>query len=65
MAIKAIMSKKINFCACERAGVLLSGISVVMCRYAIVRRELLSSIIQESCLPVSQSNKDGLGGRQK
>lgn len=44
------MSKKINSCACERAGVLLSGINVMMCRYAVVRRELLSSIIWESCL---------------
>lgn len=59
------MSKKINSCACERAGVLLSSINVMMCRYAIVRRELLSSIIRESCLSFSGSSEEGLGGRQR
>lgn len=58
------MSKKINSRACERAGVLLSGINVMMCRYAVVRRKLLSSIIQESCLPFSGGSEEGLGGRQ-
>lgn len=60
------MSKKINSGACERAGVVLSGINVMMCRYAVVRRELLSSIIQESYLPLfSGGSERGLGGRQR
>lgn len=58
------MSKKINFHACERAAVLLRSITVMMCRYAVVRTELLCSIIQERCLPFPGSSKEGLGDKQ-
>lgn len=59
------MSKKINSHVCERAGVLLSGINVMMCRYAVVRRELLSTIVLESCVLFSGGSEEGLGGRQR
>lgn len=65
------MSKRINSSDCERAGVLLSSFSlsslssVMMCRYAVVTRELLSTIILESCLLFSEGSEEGLGGRQR
>lgn len=31
-------------------GGLLSGISVMMCRYAVVKRELVGTTVPESCL---------------
>lgn len=42
------MSAKINSGARERAVVLVRGISVMMCRYAVVRREQLLSITRLS-----------------
>lgn len=43
----------------------MSSINVMMCRYAVVKRELLSTIILESCLLFSEGSEEGLGGRQR
>lgn len=59
------MSKKINSGVCERAGVPLSGIGVMMCRYAVARRELLSGVALESWALISGGSEEGLGGRQR
>lgn len=43
----------------------MSGINVMMCRYAVVSRELLGTIVLESCVLFSGGNEEGLGGRQR
>lgn len=54
---KAIMSKK--------KDKLWWLSAVMMCRYSAVSREPLASITRESCLPVSGSTVEVLGGRQR
>lgn len=43
----------------------MSGISVMMCRYAVARRELLSGVTLESWALTSGGSEEGLGGRQR
>lgn len=43
----------------------MSGINVMMCRYAVVRSELLSTITLGSCLLFSGGSEEGLGDRQR
>lgn len=43
----------------------MSALRVMMCRYAVVKRELVGTTALESCLLFSGGSKEGLGGRQR
>lgn len=43
----------------------MSGISVMMCRYVVVKRELVGTTLPESCLLFSGGSEEGLGGRRR
>lgn len=41
----------------------MSALRVMMCRYAVVKRELVGTAALESCLLFSGGSKEGLGGK--
>ena len=58
-------SSRSEFCCVLKGRGLLSAISLMMCRYAAGKTQLVCTAVPEGCLLFSGGSEEGLGGGQR